>query len=48
MGAWAFILRHLRNINIEYVGRKERSSPATGSSVVHAREQAEIVNKAFE
>jgi 2-oxoglutarate dehydrogenase E1 component len=47
MGAWAFILRHLRDFNIQYVGRVARSSPATGSAKIHAREQAEIVEKAF-
>jgi 2-oxoglutarate dehydrogenase E1 component len=47
MGAWAYILRHLRDWNIQYVGRPDRASPATGSAKVHAREQAAIVEAAF-
>jgi 2-oxoglutarate dehydrogenase E1 component len=47
MGAWAYILRKLRKYDIEYTGRAARSSPATGSSKIHAAEQAKIVNEAF-
>jgi 2-oxoglutarate dehydrogenase E1 component len=47
MGAWAYILRNLRKYDIEYTGRAARSSPATGSSKIHAAEQAKIVNEAF-
>lgn len=47
MGAWGFILRQLKDIDIKYIGRVARSSPATGSSKIHAREQMEIVETAF-
>lgn len=54
MGAYSWILPKLRNlmdslglkkVDIEYVGRIERSSPAVGSAKVHAKEQEEIIQK---
>lgn len=33
----------MKKIEVEYVGRTDRASPATGSPKVHAREQEEIV-----
>ncbi len=54
MGACTWVLPRLRKladdlglnkIEIEYVGRVERSSPAAGSARVHQREQEEIVQK---
>lgn len=52
MGAWFFIEPRLRilldkKIEIQYVGRPHRSSPATGDPKVHKREQKKIVNKAL-
>jgi 2-oxoglutarate dehydrogenase E1 component len=48
MGAWNFILRMTwRTHKIDMVARKPSSSPATGYGKVHAKEQAEIVAKAF-
>ncbi|MBV6645355.1 MAG: 2-oxoglutarate dehydrogenase E1 component [Cyclobacteriaceae bacterium] len=46
MGAWTYMLRS-SNLNLEFVGRKASSSPATGFAKVHKEEQANIVNKAF-
>lgn len=48
MGAWTHLLRW-REIfgSMECISRKSSASPATGYSSVHQREQAEIVNKAF-
>jgi 2-oxoglutarate dehydrogenase E1 component len=49
MGAWTFVaprLRDLLGVDIPYVGRDASASPATGSKVVHDREQAEIVEAA--
>jgi 2-oxoglutarate dehydrogenase E1 component len=49
MGAWTFVaprLRDLLGVEIPYVGRDASASPATGSKVVHDREQAEIVEAA--
>lgn len=47
MGAWGFMLR-ISGLTLKLVARKPMASPATGYSKVHKREQAEIVNKAFE
>ncbi len=48
MGAWTYLMRWRDTFkNIEYVGRKSSASPATGFAAVHAREQKEIINKAF-
>ena len=46
MGAWTFVAPRLQELlgkPIPYVGRDASASPATGSKVVHDREQAEIV-----
>lgn len=56
MGAWLTLgplLRELlndlglRKLEVEYVGRTERASPATGSGKAHQKEQDEILNKCF-
>ena len=47
MGAWTYILRKYRNEIEEGVFRPSSASPATGYSKIHAKEQQEIVNKAF-
>ncbi|MHB1561508.1 MAG: 2-oxoglutarate dehydrogenase E1 component [Isosphaeraceae bacterium] len=49
MGAWAFVAPRLQELLGEsavYVGRDASASPATGSKMVHDREQAEIVEAA--
>jgi 2-oxoglutarate dehydrogenase E1 component len=48
MGYWGYILRYLRNTNIDVVARKPSASPATGYAKVHAIEQEAIVKKSFE
>jgi 2-oxoglutarate dehydrogenase E1 component len=48
MGAWSFILRLLRNKNIQVVSRPESASPATGSHALHERELNLLLKKAFE
>lgn len=47
MGYWAFMLRTYRQVNMEIISRKPAASPATGYGKLHAKEQAEILNKAF-
>lgn len=47
MGAWSYMLRMLKTQPIEPVTRKASASPATGYAKVHAKEQAEIIKKAF-
>jgi 2-oxoglutarate dehydrogenase E1 component len=49
MGAWTFVsprLEELLGADVQYVGRDASASPATGSKLVHDREQAEIVEAA--
>ncbi len=53
MGAWNFIFMNLRNslpsnLELQYVGRKEMSSPASGTNKEHQRTQEDLVKKAFE
>lgn len=56
MGAWSHIYFRLKDImtkngfdkiDLQYVGRPERSSPATGSIYRHKAEQAELVANCF-
>ena len=47
MGAWAYMLRTLRKIDLKLISRKESASPATGSSKTHAKQQKEIIDRAF-
>ena len=48
MGGWTYLLRW-RDIFREFdcITRKSSASPATGFAKVHAREQQDIVDKAF-
>lgn len=43
MGAWSYILRKLRGVNIQLISRAESGSPATGSSKRHAIEQKRLI-----
>jgi 2-oxoglutarate dehydrogenase E1 component len=52
MGAWTFVSPRLTRLlpegrTLQYVGRAEAASPATGSYKVHQQEEAEIVRRAF-
>jgi 2-oxoglutarate dehydrogenase E1 component len=51
MGAWPFVhLRmhdHLRHVQVSHVARAESASPATGSGLVHAAEQADLLVRAI-
>lgn len=55
MGAWQHIYFRLKDLiekeglklKLEYVGRNERSSPATGSIYRHRAEQAELIQNCF-
>jgi len=50
MGAWPFVHhqvhRRLREVAVSHVARAESASPATGSSLVHAAEQADLLRRA--
>jgi 2-oxoglutarate dehydrogenase E1 component len=53
MGAWSYMNPRLRDlvgpeIEVICIARPARSSPAVGSAVRHAAEQASIVSSAFE
>ena len=53
MGAWNYVAPRLRGLlskgmELEYVGRPERASPAEGYPAAHAAEQARIVAAALE
>lgn len=47
MGAATFLRMNLKNINFFIISRTPGASTATGYSKIHAKEQAEIVDKAF-
>ncbi|AXF54950.1 2-oxoglutarate dehydrogenase E1 component [Salicibibacter kimchii] len=52
MGAWSYIEPYLRetlpaDIDIEYIGRRRRSSPSEGDPNVHKNEQQRIINDAL-
>ncbi|HZG00975.1 MAG TPA: 2-oxoglutarate dehydrogenase E1 component, partial [Chitinophagales bacterium] len=48
MGAWVYLLSCTRDIKWGMISRKASASPASGFQKVHAREQDEILTKAFE
>lgn len=48
MGAWTYLLRWQENAKrLRLIARKASASPATGYHEVHAREQNEIIEEAF-
>lgn len=48
MGSWTYLLRREENFKLKLISRKASASPATGFSKVHAKEQAQIVDEAFD
>jgi len=47
MGAWSFILRNFKEVELLMVARPESGSPATGSARLHAIRQQKIIDKSF-
>jgi len=47
MGAWSFMLRNFKDVNLLLVARPASGSPATGSSKLHTLQQAKVIDKAF-
>lgn len=47
MGPYRFVDKHLRALNLRYVGRDEAASPATGFAKRHAAESEEIMTAIF-
>ncbi|MES2285548.1 MAG: 2-oxoglutarate dehydrogenase E1 component [Bacteroidota bacterium] len=48
MGAWAYMLRAFREVNLKYIGRNESASPATGYGKQHIKQQQSIIDRVFE
>ena len=51
MGSWTFAgprLEETFDTRVRYAGRDRASSPAAGSKAMHKREQAMLVEEAFE
>ena len=50
-GAWSFISEHFRlyfpDIKLDYTGREEKASSATGSSRQHKAEQEKLMEDVF-
>jgi 2-oxoglutarate dehydrogenase E1 component len=47
MGAWTFIMKKMRELNLQYIGRKEKASPATGYAKSHHAQSEEIFHQVF-
>lgn len=47
MGPWRFVDKHLRHLNLKYVGRDEAASPATGFGKRHNAEIEEMMVTVF-
>jgi len=48
MGAWPYILRRLRNTNLNVIARPESGATAVGSALMHKQMQIEIITKALD
>ncbi|MDR6809104.1 2-oxoglutarate dehydrogenase E1 component [Dyadobacter sp. BE34] len=49
MGGWTFMLRMYKGVKpLQVIAREPSASPSTGFSKIHTKEQAEIINRAFE
>lgn len=47
MGAWSYMLIHMRKLDIDPISRPASASPATGYKKKHDMQQAEIINTAL-
>lgn len=47
MGAWSFLMRKLKSVQLNVICRPESASPATGSHHAHDREQKELIQRVF-
>jgi len=47
MGAWSFLMRYWRGLDIDLVSKKESASPATGYKYIHDKLQAKLVEDAL-
>jgi len=47
MGAWPYVVQHLTEVPLRYIGRPASGSPATGSMEFHQIRQRKIIEKSF-
>jgi 2-oxoglutarate dehydrogenase E1 component len=47
MGAWSYMMRMLRDLNLDVVSLPASASPATGSPKVHEKRMKEMMSKLF-
>jgi 2-oxoglutarate dehydrogenase E1 component len=47
MGAWSYIWNMITEVEIKRISRKASASPATGFAKIHAQEQMDIIERAF-
>jgi len=48
MGAWSFVLSRYRNVDLQKIARPASASTATGFKKIHLKEQAGLINDAFD
>jgi 2-oxoglutarate dehydrogenase E1 component len=48
MGAWSYIMRMLRHLNLEVISLPASASPATGSPKVHEKRMNDMMQRLFE
>jgi 2-oxoglutarate dehydrogenase E1 component len=48
MGAWSYMMRVLRDLNLEVISLPASASPATGSPKVHEKRMTEMMNRLFD
>ena len=47
MGAWDFLMRYWRRVDIDLISRSATASPATGFKKVHEKQQEDLVKRAL-
>jgi len=47
MGAWSYLMRFWRNLDIQLVSKKASASPATGFKYIHEKLQAKLISDAL-
>ena len=47
MGAWSYMLRSMRDLNLEVIARPASGSPAAGSPMIHEQRLKVLMNKLF-
>lgn len=47
MGAYTFVMKKMKDVDLTYIGRKESASPATGYAKLHNAQSEEIFAKIF-